>query len=139
MSTPVITVNPDTPLEEAARIMADNKIGGLPVTRDGAPKAVASLVGIITETDIFKVLLELLGARVAGLRVTLAVREGKGVLAGLTRAIADLGANIVSLVTFAGDHEGERLITVKVSDVDAATLRQVLEGLNVRTVDFRNA
>jgi len=133
MSSPVITVNPNTPLEEAARIMADNKIGGLPVTQDGA------LVGIITETDIFKILLELLGARVAGLRVTLAVREGKGVLAGLTRAIADLGANIVSLVTFAGDHEGERLITVKVGDVDAEALRQALEGPNVRIVDFRSA
>src|SRR5512146_1134891 len=31
MSSPVITVGPGTPLEEAARIMADNKIGGLPV------------------------------------------------------------------------------------------------------------
>src|SRR5512142_1288209 len=46
MSSPVITVSPSTPLEEAARIMADNKIGGLPVVED------ARLVGIITETDV---------------------------------------------------------------------------------------
>lgn len=46
MSSPVITVSSTTPLEEAARIMADNKIGGLPVVDDGV------LVGIITETDI---------------------------------------------------------------------------------------
>src|SRR5512146_96380 len=57
MSSPVITVSLNTPLEEAARIMADNKIGGLPVVDDG------KLTGIITETDVFKLLIELLGAR----------------------------------------------------------------------------
>jgi len=56
MTTEVITVTEDTPLEEAARIMADNKIGCLPVERG------ADLVGIITETDVFKTFLELLGA-----------------------------------------------------------------------------
>ncbi len=55
MTREVITVTEDTPIEEAARIMADNKIGGLPVMRDD------KLVGIITETDIFKLMLELFG------------------------------------------------------------------------------
>ena len=54
MTPEVITVTEDTTLEEAARIMADNKIGGLPVVSNG------KLVGIITETDLFKVFLELL-------------------------------------------------------------------------------
>ena len=47
MSKNVMTVTEDTPIEQAARIMADNKIGGLPVMRDG------HVVGIITETDLF--------------------------------------------------------------------------------------
>jgi len=133
MTSPVITVGPNTPLEEAARIMADNKIGGLPVLDDGA------LVGIITETDIFKVLLHVLGARVPGTRVTLAVREGKGVLAQLTQAITATGANIVSLVTSDGDVEDERSITMKINDVDPKTLRRALDELDVRIVDFRSA
>ena len=54
MSAPVITVSPDTPVQEAARIMVEKKIGGLPVVQGG------KLVGIITETDLFKVLLELM-------------------------------------------------------------------------------
>jgi acetoin utilization protein AcuB len=54
MTTEVITVTEGTPLQEAARIMADNRIGGLPVERKG------ELVGIITETDLFKIFLELL-------------------------------------------------------------------------------
>ena len=57
MTTDVITVSEYTPLEEAARIMADNKIGGLPVMRD------EELVGIITESDIFRSFTEILAAR----------------------------------------------------------------------------
>ncbi len=57
MTKNVLTVTEDTPIEEAARIMADNKIGGLPVMRDG------NVTGIITETDLFKIFLELMGAR----------------------------------------------------------------------------
>ncbi len=55
MTRNVITITENTPLEEAARIMADDKIGGLPVVRDG------EVVGIITETDLFKIFLEMLG------------------------------------------------------------------------------
>ncbi|HEY3474839.1 MAG TPA: CBS domain-containing protein, partial [Anaerolineales bacterium] len=57
MTKKVITVDADTPIEEAARIMADKKIGGLPVVSNG------KVVGMITETDLFKILLELMGAR----------------------------------------------------------------------------
>jgi acetoin utilization protein AcuB len=132
MSSPVITVTPDTPVEEAARIMADNKIGGLPVLDESG-----RLAGIITETDIFKVLLLLLGARERGTRVTLAVKEGKGVLARLTRAISDAGGNIVSLATYSGPSEGERLITVKVNAVEPEALKEALASLDARVVDFR--
>jgi acetoin utilization protein AcuB len=91
MTAKVITVTPDEPLENAARIMADNKIGGLPVMDNGA------LVGIITETDLFKVFLELLGAREKGIRATVALQDKPGQLANVTRAIADRGGLIVAI------------------------------------------
>ncbi|MGE5603687.1 MAG: CBS and ACT domain-containing protein [Nitrososphaerales archaeon] len=131
MSSPVISVSPDTPLEEAARVMADNKIGGLPVVEGG------KLVGIITETDVFKILVELLGARTPGLRVTVAVTEGKGVLARITQALAELGANITSVVTYAGQDPSQRLIMIKLSDAQPEAVRNALAGLNVQIVDFR--
>jgi acetoin utilization protein AcuB len=131
MSSPVISVGPETPLEEAARVMADNKIGGLPVVEGDR------LVGIVTETDVFKILVELLGARSPGLRITVAVAEGKGVLARLTQSLAELGANIISVVTYAGQDASQRLIMVKLSDVDPAAVRKALDGLNVQVVDFR--
>ncbi len=132
MSSPVITVTSSTPLEEAARIMADNKIGGLPVSDEG------KLVGIITETDIFKILLELLGARTPGVRVIVVVREAKGVLAHISRALADLGANIVSVATYGGPDAGEPRIMFKLSEVDPAAVRQVLEKLGLTIIDLRS-
>ncbi len=131
MSSPVITVSPGTPVEEAARIMADNKIGGLPVVEND------QLVGIITETDIFKVLLELLGARTPGVRVTVVVKEAKGVLAQISRSLADLGANIVSVATYSGATVGEPRIMFKLTDVDAAAVRQAFEKLGLKVTDFR--
>ena len=131
MSSPVISVSSDTPLEEAARVMADNKIGGLPVL-DGE-----QLVGIITETDVFKILAELLGARTPGLRVTLRVRQGKGVLAKLAQALSSLGANIISFATYASDTPDRPLIMLKVSDIDPASVRSALANLDAEIKDFR--
>ena len=91
MTRDVITIGEETPLEEAARIMADKKIGGLPVMQGG------NLVGIITETDLFKALLELLGGRRPGVRVAVAVPAVKGELSKITTAIFGAGGNIVGI------------------------------------------
>jgi len=133
MTTDLITVAPDVPLEEAARIMADHKIGSLPVMRDG------KLVGIITQTDLFKVFLELLGAREAGVRLTMLVPEEKGILAKLTAEIAELGGNILALSTFMGEDPTNRIITVKVENVSQEKLVAIMEALGMEIVDVREA
>jgi acetoin utilization protein AcuB len=131
MTAEVITVGPDTLLEEAARIMADNKLGGLPVVEDGR------LVGIITETDIFKVFLELLGARERGLRLTIEIPERKGEMARITGAIARLGGNILALGSFLGDDPSTAIVTVKVEDVSAQELEAAMEELDLKILDAR--
>jgi acetoin utilization protein AcuB len=131
MTTDPITVSPDTPLEEAARIMADNKIGGLPVMEDGR------LVGIITETDIFKVFLEMLGARDKGLRLTLEMPERKGEIARLTTVIAQLGGNILALGNFLGDDPTTGVVTVKVEDVPIEELETAIHDLGMKVLDIR--
>ena len=131
MTKEVITVTEDTPLEEAARIMADNKIGGLPVVSDG------ELVGIITETDLFKIFLELLGAREMGVRLTMLVPDEKGMLAKVTGKIAELGGNIVSLGTFLGEDPTNALLTIKVQDVEEKDLVKAMEPLAMEMVDVR--
>jgi acetoin utilization protein AcuB len=131
MSHEVITIEEDCPLEEAARIMVDNNIGGLPVMRGD------KLVGMITESDLFKVFLELLGARNPGLRVTIKVPEQKGFLARLTRALADQGADIVTLGTFWGDDLASREIAFKVQGVECAAVEDLLADLGATIVDMR--
>ncbi|HID64835.1 MAG TPA: CBS domain-containing protein [Anaerolineae bacterium] len=131
MTTEVITVTEDTPLEEAARIMADNKIGGLPVVSNG------KLVGIITETDLFKIFLELLGAREMGVRLSMLVPDERGMLAKVTGKIAELGGNIVSLGTFLGEDPTNALLTIKVQDVEEKDLVKAMEPLAMEMVDVR--
>jgi acetoin utilization protein AcuB len=131
MTKDVITVTSDIALEEAARIMADTKIGGLPVVEGG------QLVGIITETDIFKVFLELLGARDHGLRLTLEIPERKGEIARITTEIARLGGNILALGTHAGDDPTMAVVTVKLVDVPVETLKAAMRQLGLEILDLR--
>lgn len=132
MTKDVVTITEDAPLEEAARIMADNGISGLPVMRGD------EVVGIITETDIFKVMLEMLGARDEGIRVTLHVQDEPGVLSHIAGEIAGIGGDIVTLGTFYSDDGLHGLLVIKVCCVDQDPLVSVLEEIeNVKVVDVR--
>lgn len=133
MTTEVITIAEDVPIEEAALLMVDNKIGGLPVVHDG------EVVGIITETDLFKIFLELFGAREAGVRLATLVRNVPGELANLTRAIFDLGGNILTLGTFLGESTENREVTLKVEGVEIQDLKEVVEPVVERVVDIRES
>jgi acetoin utilization protein AcuB len=131
MRQDIVTVTEDTPVEDAARIMADRKIGSLPVVRDG------QLVGIITETDLFRLFLELLGARKKGVRLTMLLPEVKGTLAKVTTAIAQKGGNIIALGTFLGEDPTNFLAAIKVADVPKDTLVETLRPLAIRMIDAR--
>ena len=131
MTSNVITVMEDTPIEEAARIMADNKIGGLAVVRDD------KVVGIITETDLFKIFLELLGAREPGIRLAAMVPNEAGELAQLTTAIFFAGGNIVTLGTFMGESAENREVTIKVSGISAQELEKAVDPYIERIVIIR--
>ena len=120
MTKKVITVTKDTPVEEAARVMADNKIGGLPVV-DGE-----KVVGMITETDLFKIFLELMGARDKGVRVTATIENKPGELAKVTKAVADAGGNFVSFGFFSGEDVASKILTFQVEGVKKEDVRKVL-------------
>jgi acetoin utilization protein AcuB len=131
MNRKVITVEENMPIEEAARIMADNKIGSLPVLRGG------ELIGIITETDLFKIFLELLGARESGVRLTALVTDEPGKLHQLTGAVQELNGNIIALGTFMGESSQNRTVTMKVSGIGADALRKAIAPLVEKVVDVQ--
>jgi len=130
MAKDVTTVAPGAPLEEAARIMADGQVGGLPVM-DGD-----RLVGIITETDIFKTILEMMGARQAGVRLTLHLVDEPGALSRITGSIAALGGDIIALGTF-HQLDGGGAMMVKVRGVERDALVSAMEAIGIEVADVR--
>jgi acetoin utilization protein AcuB len=137
MTREVITVPEDTPLEEAARILVDHKIGGLPVMRNN------EVIGIISESDLFKTLLELLGGRRQGVRITIRSRGGKGTLAEITSAIYQAGGDIVGLA-FSESEEGAGTAgtwvnTFKVQGVPKEILVEKVRPHVLEIMDLREA
>ena len=131
MTKNVLMVDEDTPIEEAARIMADNKIGSMPVLRND------QMVGIITETDLFKLLLELMGAREVGVRVTALLRDERGVLGKLAQTVATEGGDFLAFGVFSGEDPTNRVVTFKVRGIEAEKLKTILEPLVVSLIDVR--
>lgn len=131
MTAQVITTTEDATIEEAARLMADGHFGGLPVLRG------KNLVGIITESDLFNIFLEMLGARSAGVRVTVEVEDHPGVLFELAGIIHHLGGNIHGMGAIQGESAATRAVTLKVAGVDLDLIKQALEPVVVKIIDIR--
>jgi acetoin utilization protein AcuB len=131
MTEEVITVDADTPIEEAALIMAEHKIGSIPVMRSG------ELVGIITETDLFKIFPALLAIHQPGICATFLVKEEPGQMANVTRVFADSGGNFISFVQFAGEGQQNRLVTIKVAGLALDEVRDCLTPIVEKVVDIR--
>jgi acetoin utilization protein AcuB len=131
MTENVITVTEDTPIEEAALIMAEHKIGCVLVMRAD------ELVGIITETDLFKIFPELLAVHQPGIRATFLVKEEPGQLAKVTKVIADHGGNFISFVQFAGEDQHNHLVTIKVNGLSLEGVRDCLDPIVEKVIDIR--
>ena len=129
----VITTTEDTAIEEAARIMADKKLGCLPVMRDGR------LVGIITDNDLFAIMVNLLGARRPGTRITVLHPDRPGEIARLTKAIADKGGNLSVAVTWPTADPSVWSSVFKVARISEETVVETLGKLpDIRITDVRN-
>jgi len=111
--------------------MADSKIGGLPVTREG------KIVGMITETDLFKVLLELMGAREKGVRVSALVEDKPGQIAQVSKVITEAGGNFISFGMFSGQDTTNKLITFKVAGIKKDEVRKILVNIVKKFIDIR--
>lgn len=110
----LVTVSPDDLVDEAALLMRQKKIGGLPVVENG------KLVGIVTETDIFDTLIEVMGFSEDGERIVVDVTDDHpGVIAEITAAIAAEGGNIRQVLNYTMPSGTERVeIKVQVADLD---------------------
>ncbi len=131
MTKKVLTVTEDTPIEEAAYMMVQNKIGGMPVMRGN------QVVGLITETDLFKIFLELMGAQDKGVRVTALVPEKLGELEALTHAIAEAGGSFIAFGQFSGEGPENRMVTFKVAGMEMDEVKEKIAPHIERLIDIR--
>jgi len=131
MATKIITTTEDCPIEEAARIMADNEISSLPVMRG------KSLVGMITETDLFHILLEMMGGRTSGVRLTVEVMNKRGKLYDLAGVIQKMGGDLLGVAAVLGTRAETRIFTLKVEGIKLEALREAVKPLVEQVIDIR--
>jgi acetoin utilization protein AcuB len=132
MTKKVITVTPDEPIEAAAKLIYDHKIGALPVVDQN------QLVGLITESDILETFIEVLGINEPSVRVELELENRIGALADTTKIIKELGLYLVSLVTLP-EEEGKKTrgMVVRVSPTDENKLKDFLRTVGPPIISVR--
>ena len=125
----VITVSPDTFIEEAARLMRAHKVGGIPVMENG------KLVGIITETNIFDALIDMLGVYRKGTRIDMKVEDRVGVVAEISSIIASKSINIENIVLYPDLAGGDYNLILRIDTEDP---QEVLEELKHRGYEIKS-
>jgi acetoin utilization protein AcuB len=104
----LITITPDTLIEEAVQLMHDNKIGCLPVVEGG------KLYGIFTETDALDHLVDIFGLKQKGTRLTIALEDKPGSLLGILEVFKKHNLSVISIVTPSFLVEGKRITAIRI-------------------------
>ena len=123
----IVTCRSDTNIEDAALLMREHHIGGLPVVDDG------KLMGIITQTDIFDAFLEIMGFRIPSQRFIIETRDKVGLISDLATTILDYNVNIAS---FAGYHLADQRIQILVR-LNGERVGEVIEFLSKKGYEIK--
>jgi acetoin utilization protein AcuB len=112
--------------------MADNKIGCLPVMRGD------ELVGIISDNDLFSIMVNLLGARRGGVRVTVLQPDRAGEVARISRTIAEKGGYLSVFVTYPTADPTTWASVLKVTNLPEPVIIETISNLpDIRVQDVR--
>lgn len=109
----LITVSPDTPIEEAGTIMHKNRIGSLLVLEDN------KLVGIISDRDIFELLISITAAESKGIRIYTQIPDAAGTISEIINIISKFNAKIHAIFTsYKNTSHGKRNVVVRATQVE---------------------
>ncbi len=117
----LITISPDTLVEEAVQLMHDSKIGCLPVVEEG------KLYGLFTETDALALLVDLFGLKQKGTRLTVALEDKPGELYAIFEVFKKHGVNVISVNSPSYFVEGKRLAAIRIKTEQYEAIVQDLE------------
>ena len=125
MTTNLVYVRPDETVEFAAILMLENKISSLPVINSKG-----SLIGIITQTDIFKVLINITGVYTGGIQFAFSLEDRPGSLREAADAIRAYGGRIISILsTRETAEEARRNVYIRSSELPEGKLRKLVKHL----------
>jgi acetoin utilization protein AcuB len=121
MTKDVITITSETPVEEAARLIHDLKIGGLPVVDE------EKLVGIITEVDLLEMFLEVMGINGASVRIDVVLSDDPKDFEIASKIVQDTGGEILSVaISRAEDVPDEKVCFFRLGPCDPAPIKAAL-------------
>ncbi len=131
MTRDVVTISKDTTVEEAARLMVDQDLSSLPVLENG------KLIGIVSKSDLFKILLELFGARHYGIRMSFLVEDKPGAIAAISNELSKHGVDIIAFGTFMGTDSTNAVCTIKMQGITIADAVATVKPLVMEIMDVR--
>jgi len=132
MTREVVSVGQDATIEEAARLMHDRDVSGLPVLKDGR------LVGLINRTMMLAAFIEEMGLQLDSSRLTFELDDSPGQILSITQIIKDFGLNIVSIATFFPEPTNKRLVVFRIKTLDPKPVETALRAAGYKIVTAAN-
>jgi len=125
MTKEVVTVPPDFTVEETAQVLQKNKISGAPVVNSEG-----QIVGTITKTDLFRVLISLTGVGIGGTQFGLQVEDRAGSIKEVADIIRMYGGRMVSILSSYGEvPEGYRKVYIRMRNIERTALQNLKQKL----------
>ncbi len=128
MTRKPVTIREDETVEKAAVLMLEGRFGSLPVVdEDGL------VTGILTDTDVFNVLVDITGVRSGGMQVGLQIATSQGSLAPVLDCLQDNGARIMSVLTRnVEDTKDIKDVYIRFRDMDKPSLKKMQQEMESR-------
>ena len=132
MTKDPITITPDWSIEETAELLLKHKISGVPVI--GGKKTIA---GVITQTDVFRVLIALTGIEQGGIQFSFKVADRPGSIKEIADVIRNFGGQIISILSsYDKMPQGFRMVYIRMRNIDRSRLEVLLKQLK-KTADLQ--
>ena len=130
MTKDIVFARPDETVEFAAILMLENKISSLPVINDKG-----TLIGIITQTDIFEVLINITGVYTGGIQFALSLEDRPGSIREVTDVIRSYGGRVVSILsTRETSEEGRYSVYIRIRSLPSDKLKGLVKELDEQFV-----
>ncbi|MCX5895905.1 MAG: CBS domain-containing protein [Proteobacteria bacterium] len=117
-----ITIGPDENLEDAARLIYENKIGGLPVLESG------KLVGVITSKDILAAFIEIMGVLESSSRIDVVLGDKPHAFEEVSRVVKENGGNIISVgMTTHAERSNKKVYYFRLERCDVEAIAEAIK------------